>query len=198
MDQDDGHPQPIAFRTSPLSRAIGHAADVHPSVVSVPHPLRNATRARVSATANALADAADADFRDAEAASDIASQMVDEAAMALGVHPDRTSPVHLHAEVTPRHRALAHILGSVPAAVRSGYDDPDAIARSEKAIGRAMRIRSSEIDHDPEAEAAFVSMVVGAMMRACIQRGVPAGSLDDDQLMELAQDACDASITEVA
>jgi hypothetical protein len=196
MSMDDDKPLPITIRTSPLSRAIGRAAEAHPSVLSAPQPLRSATRAKVSATANAMADAERADFCDADAAPDIASEMVDEAAMALGVHPERISPVHLRAEVLPRHRALAHILGSVPAAVRSGYDDPEAIARSEKAIGRAMRVRSSEIEHDPEAETALVTMMIGAMMRACIQRGTPPATLDDDELMELAQDACDASITE--
>lgn len=194
---DDETPLPIAIRTSPLSRAIGRAADAHPSILSTPQPLRSATRAKVSATANAMADAEKADFCDVAAAPDLASEMVDEAAMALGVHPDRIAPVHLRAEILPRHRALAHLLGSVPAAVHSGYDDPDAIARSEKAIARAMRVRSSEIEHDPEAEAGFVALVIGAMMRACIERGAPAATLDDDELMELAQDACDASITEV-
>lgn len=177
-----------------LSREIVKAAAVHPAVNDVPEDDRAARRAAVSATARAMADADDADFTDAGAARGMAPQMVDEAALALGISHDRTVPVMLSAETLPRHRALALALAKLPKAAAAGYGCPSAIARSEKAIGRVMRIRAAEIVHDEESEAHLASLIIGAMMTTCIARGVSIQDMDDDQLMTLVEDASDLSL----
>lgn len=197
MNTEENAPTPPPSTTvlsTPLGREIGRASAAHPSVSDAPPAMRDARRAAVSATAKAMADADDADFSDAEAAVSIAPQVVDEAALALGVSLDRTVPVDLNAETLPRHRTLAATLSRMPRAAAAGYGCPSAIARSEKAIGRVMRIRASEIDHDPDAEAHLVSLIVGAMMRTCIARGVAVNDMDDDQLIALVEDASDLSL----
>lgn len=197
MDTDETTPtaHPAAeLTTTPLANAIRMAAEAHPSISEAPTQYREARSAAVTATATAMADAEEADYADPFVAQDMAPQMVDEAALALGMIHDRTVPVDLMAESLPRHHALARTLAGMPRSAAAGFGCPSAIARSEKAIGRALRIRASEFTHDAETESHLAAMIIGAMMSTCIARGVSVQTMDDDELMTLVEDASDFSL----
>ncbi len=197
MDTDENAPTAhpaTAMTTTPLANAIRRAAESHPSIADAPTRLREARSAAVTATATAMADAEEADYADPFVAQDMAPQMVDEAALALGMSHDRTVPVDLMAESLPRHHALARTLADIPRAAAAGFGCASAIARSEKAIGRALRIRASEFVHDAETESHLTSMIIGAMMSTCVARGVSIRNMDDDALMTLVEDASDFSL----
>lgn len=197
MDTDENAPTAhpaTAMITTPLANAIRRAAESHPSIIESPTDVREARSAAVTATASAMADAEDADFGDPFAAQGMAPQMVDEAALALGMSHDRTVPVDLMAETLTRHHALARTLATIPRSAAAGFGCASAIARSEKAIGRALRIRAAEFEHDDETESHLTSMIIGAMIKTCVARGVTIETMDDDDLMTLVEDASDFSL----
>ena len=180
--------------SSPLSRAIGRSSAAHHSGKNTPLAIRKAQTARLSAIAHAMADADNADFRNVATANMIADQMVDDAALSLGLVHDRTARISLRAETLPRHMALADSLLLRPEIERAGFGDATGIARTEKAIGRAIRIRAAAIGREDESEALLIATIISTILTTCIARGVSVNEMDDSALMVLVEDASDLSL----
>jgi hypothetical protein len=179
-----------------LGEEISKAAEAHPAVSAAPMDLRPSRRVAVTAAARAMAAAERGGGPSVEAAPSVAAQLVDEAVASLRLDPDRKAAIALDSPVETRHHVLAMKLKSVPKAVRSGYDEATAIAKSEEAIARVVRMRlagSGEMDVEALASAMTVAMV-GVMMRVCADRDTPVGTLSDGELVHLAEDAYDAAL----
>lgn len=177
-----------ALRRKPISDAIHIAAAAHPAVVDAPDQLRTSRHAAVTATASAMADA------DGSEHVEDAAQIVDEAAIALSLHYDRTSPVVLRAAVREHHTDVAARLALVPEAVAAGLDLPESIARVEAALTRARRMRQSFCD---DLRAAW-SCVLSTLIPTLGARGTPVENLDDADLLQVIEDCLDASLPKEA
>ncbi len=182
--------------SSRLAKAIREAADAHPAVVGAPLALRAARKAHIVITANAMADVGPTPLGDGEETILMSLQLVDEAAISLAYHQERLHPVHLCAIIEQRHKDLASRLANVKHARNAGYGSAEAIARSEAAIGRVIRMRLFKLEtHERDEFGTIMTVqIVGTLMRTCGARGIPIGRLNDAELMELVEDAYDASL----
>lgn len=182
-----------------LSAEISKAAEAHPAVSAAPAELRPSRRVAVTAAARAMAAAERGDGPSEEKAPSVAAQLVDEAVSSLRLDPDRTAAISLDVSVEPRHHVLAMKLKAVPKAVQSGYDEATAIAKSEEAIARVVRMRLAGSDAgDLKALASAMTVaMVGVMMGVCSVRMTPVGTLSDEELVRLAEDAYDAALPNV-
>jgi hypothetical protein len=169
---------------SPLSNAIRTAARHLPAIAATPASMRAANEVAVAITADAMADASGLDSQDPGPGP----QLVDEAAISLDLQKDRTATVRLASPVESWHRDLAEYLRDTPAE-QAGMADPTSLAKIEEAIGRVLRMRN----HEVLTELALMR-IIDRLVGAVLDRGVAIREMDDDAIMSLTEDACDASI----
>lgn len=177
-----------------LGSAIVEAVEVHPAVSSAPNALRSMRRAAVTAAAEAMADARDADPDDAERAQIMAPQLVDDAALSLSLHHQRTMPIILDGDASARHDELAELVSDLPLVSIVGLDDGDTLARVEEAIARTILVRAKTLSSAGVDERDVVRWILSTAMRAAAERGIRMSDLDDDDLVQLVEDSLDDAL----
>jgi hypothetical protein len=177
-----------------LGSAIVEAVEIHPAVSTAPNALRSMRRAAVTAAAEAMADARDADPDDVERAQIMAPQLVDDAALSLSLHHQRTMPIILDGDASARHDELAELVSDLPLVSVVGLDDGDTLARVEEAIARTMLVRAKTLSSAGVDERDVVRWILSTAMRAAAERGVRMSDLDDDDLVELVEDSLDDAL----
>jgi hypothetical protein len=168
--------------------------EIHPAVSTAPNALRSMRRAAVTAAAEAMADARDADPDDVERAQIMAPQLVDDAALSLSLHHQRTMPIILDGDASARHDELAELVSDLPLVSVVGLDDGDTLARVEEAIARTMLVRAKTLSSAGVDERDVVRWILSTAMRAAAERGVRMSDLDDDDLVELVEDSLDDAL----
>jgi hypothetical protein len=168
----------------PFYAAICEAANAHACIKTAPDQIRSARASQIIAQARTLASMTS---RPTEDLTCDAGQMVDDAALLLGLQPQRSLPVVLATQTKYHTIDAEEAMTSEPLMLLIGMDSPASFSRFKDAIVRSALISLSG-SANPDAYEPGARRAIREMLTLILQRRLKIDEINDEELIEIAHD----------
>lgn len=168
----------------PFYAAICDAANAHACIKSAPDQIRSARASQIIAQARTLASMTSRPTEDLKCD---AGQMVDDAALLLGLQPQRSLPVVLATQTKYHTLGAEEAMTSEPLMLLIGMDSPVSFSRFKDAIIRSALISLSG-SANPDAYEPGSRKAIREMLTIILQRRLKIDEINDEELIEIAHD----------
>ena len=168
----------------PFYAAICDAANAHACIKSAPDQIRSARASQIIAQARTLASMTSRPTEDLKCD---AGQMVDDAALLLGLQPQRSLPVVLATQTKYHTLGAEEAMTSEPLVLLIGMDSPVSFSRFKDAIIRSALISLSG-SANPDAYEPGARKAIREMLTIILQRRLKIDEINDEELIEIAHD----------